>query len=291
MSEPRFTVVIPCYNEEGAVETTVAAIRTALPDTASYRLIIVNDGSTDRSGEILARLAADDPGLQVVTHPHNRGYGAALKTGIHHADTEFVVITDADGTYPNERIPELVAAAENAAMVVGARVADDVVYPLIRKIPKAFLRTYASWLSRRSIPDLNSGLRVLRRDAVVKFLPILPNAFSFTTTITIALHTNQYDVVYVPISYAARTGASKIKPIRDTLRFIQLIVRTGTYFAPMRVFFPISVLLLFSAFVSFGIDVFAIRNLTDKTVLLFLFAMNTGMFALLADMIDKRSPR
>jgi hypothetical protein len=125
----------------------------------------------------------------------------------------------------------------------------------------------------------------------VKFLPILPNAFSFTTTITIALHTNQYDVVYVPISYAARTGASKIKPIRDTLRFIQLIVRTGTYFAPMRVFFPISVLLLFSAFVSFGIDVFAIRNLTDKTVLLFLFAMNTGMFALLADMIDKRSPR
>lgn len=291
MSEPGFTVVIPCYNEERAIEETIASIRAAIPERDTYRIIVVNDGSTDRSGELLAKIAQEDRGVRVLEHPVNRGYGAALKTGILHADTEFIVITDADGTYPNERIPELVATAGEAAMVVGARTAADVVYPLIRKIPKAVLRTYASWLSKRAIPDLNSGLRVLRRDVVLKFLRILPDTFSFTTTITVALHTNSYDVLYVPISYAARTGQSKIKPIKDTLRFVKLIVRTGTYFAPMRVFFPVSMMLVFLCLVSACVDVFYLKNFTDKTVLLALFAMNTGMFALLADMIDKRSPR
>jgi glycosyltransferase involved in cell wall biosynthesis len=283
-----FTVVIPCYNEEHAIVDTIRSIREAFPRT-ECAIIVVDDGSTDGSATVLARIERGDGNLRVVRHPRNRGYGAALKTGIEKADTEYVVITDADGTYPNERIPELVELALQADMVVGARVADGVVYPLIRKVPKAFLQVYASWLSGCKIPDLNSGLRVLRRSVVQRFLRILPDTFSFTTTITIAHHTNGYDVRYIPISYAARVGKSKIRPIRDTLNFINLIVRTGTYFAPMRVFFPFSVLLFLGSIGSALFDVFVIRNLTDKTVLLALFSMNTGMFALLADMIDKRS--
>lgn len=291
MRAPGFTVVVPCYNEEAAIEGTIAALRAALPDLASYVIIVVNDGSTDRSGPLLRALAERDRCLRVVEHARNRGYGAALKTGIRHAETEFVVITDADGTYPIARIPELVAAAADADMVVGARTAADVVYPLIRKIPKMVLKSYASWLARRNIPDLNSGLRVIRRAVVERFLPILPDTFSFTTTITIAMHTNGYEVVYHPIGYAARRGKSKIRPVRDTLRFVKLIVRTGTYFAPMRVFFPMALLLFLAFLVSLLVDVFYYGDLTEKTLLLILFSMNTGMFALLADMIDKRSPR
>ncbi|MGD8451830.1 MAG: glycosyltransferase family 2 protein [Phycisphaerae bacterium] len=289
MNQPQFSVIVPCYNEEAAIRETVAALRRALPDPETYELIVVNDGSTDRSAKILSELEREDAHLRVEHHPRNRGYGAALKTGIQRAHSELIVITDADGTYPNERIAELVAVARDADMVVGARTADDAVYPLIRKIPKAFLRTYASWLARRRIPDLNSGMRVFRRSVAQHFLRILPDGFSFTTTITLAMLTNFHDVRYIPIGYAHRKGRSKIRPIRDTVRFVQLIVRTGTYFAPMRVFFPFA-LVLFGAFILSALyDVFFLNNLTDKTILFFLFAMNTGMFALLADMIDKRS--
>jgi glycosyltransferase involved in cell wall biosynthesis len=291
MGAPGFTVVIPCYNEETAIEGTIAALRAALPDSADYAIVVVNDGSTDRTGALLRALAAHDSRLHVVEHPRNRGYGAALKSGIRHTESEFVVITDADGTYPIDRIPELVAAAAGADMVVGSRTAADVVYPLIRKIPKVVLKSYASWLSRCNIPDLNSGMRVIRRTVVERFLPILPDTFSFTTTITIAMHTNGYEVLYHPIGYAARRGKSKIRPVRDTLRFVKLIVRTGTYFAPMRVFFPVAFLLFVAFLASLMVDVFFYRDLTEKTLLLILFSMNTGMFALLADMIDKRSPR
>lgn len=285
---PDFSIIVPCYNEENAIRETVTTIRSSIPADSDFELIVVNDGSTDRSGEILRELAEAGQ-TRVVEHVRNRGYGAALKTGIKNSRSDFIVITDADGTYPIDRIPDLVRIAQEADMVVGARISSNVVYPLIRKIPKAFLRTYVSWLSRQNVPDMNSGLRVLRRSVVERFLRILPDSFSFTTTITLAMHTNGYDVRYVPIDYAARRGSSKIRPIRDTLNFIQLIVRTGTYFAPMRVFFPVA-LMLFVAFVgSLTYDVFVLRNLTDKSVLLMLFSMNTGMFALLADMIDKRS--
>ena len=227
MSQP-FLIALPVYNELGYVD---AVLRQVLE--YGSEVLVVDDGSTDGTSK---RLAARRD-IRLVRHDGNRGYGAALKTGIKNSRSDFIVITDADGTYPIDRIPDLVRIAQEADMVVGARVSSNVVYPLIRKIPKAFLRTYVSWLSRQNVPDMNSGLRVLRRSVVERFLRILPDSFSFTTTITLAMHTNGYDVRYVPIDYAARSGSSKIRPIRDTLNFIQLIVRTGTYFAPMRVFF------------------------------------------------------
>lgn len=284
------TVVVPCYNEEHAIGGTVAALRAALRDVA-YECVVVDDGSTDDSGRVLEDLARQDKRLRVVRHRRNRGYGAALKTAIKTARSPYIAITDADGTYPNERMAELLALARDteADMVVGARVSPDVKYPLIRKIPKMFLRTYAAWLAGRSIPDLNSGMRVFRRDVAERFVSILPDGFSFTTTITLAMLTNYLNVRYVPIDYAPRIGRSKIRPIHDTLNFVQLIVRTGMYFAPLRVFFPVAVGLFLLFCLSLCHDVFVLWNLTDKSILLLLFSMNTGMFALLADMIDKRS--
>jgi len=288
---PQFSIVIPCYNEVDGVAGTLAMIREQLQGAPVYELILVDDGSIDGTSAKLEAMKLSDPLLRVVHHEQNRGYGAALKTGIRHAKTDLIVITDADGTYPNERIPEMVKIAiedPTVAMVVGARIAADVQYPLIRRIPKVFLRRYSSWLSRQDIPDINSGLRVMRREVLEQFLPILPSGFSFTTTITVAMLTNYYDVRYVPIGYKARIGKSKIKPIRDTLRFVKLITRTGMYFAPMRVLMPPAALLFVAAFASAGYDIYE-RDLGDKTVLLFMIAMITSMFAMLADMIDKRN--
>jgi len=288
MSAPNFTVVVPCYNEEDAIGETIESLQQCLAGKGPYELIVVDDGSTDRSSEILRAAQKENTSLTVVHHAKNRGYGAALKTGIRRASSEIIAITDADGTYPHEQLPELISLAQEADMVVGSRTGTAVKYSWIRRIPKAFLSTYASWLAGRKIPDINSGMRVFRRSVVERFIKLLPDTFSFTMTITLATLRSNYDVRFVPISYAPRVGKSKIHPIKDTMRFCQLIVRTGMYFAPMRVLFPVGLVLLLGFFVSALYDVFVLKNITDKTVLLLMFALNTAMFALLADMIDKR---
>jgi glycosyltransferase involved in cell wall biosynthesis len=282
--------VIPVYDEEHAIEATLTSLR-AHPGLSPERceIIVVDDGSTDATGP---KLAALDPALRVrvLRHDVNRGYGAAIKSGVRLASNELIVLTDADGTYPNERIPDLVRLADDCDMVVGARIGDDVAIPLLRRLPKWCLRRFANWLVGREIPDLNSGLRVLRKISVLRFIDILPDSFSFTTTITMAMMTGNYTVRYEPIDYYARMGKSKIRPIRDTLLITQLILRTGIYFAPLRVFLPIAGLLLLATGTSLGVDL-ARSNLTDKTVVLFVASLNVAMFALLADMIDKRSGR
>ena len=283
------SVVVPCFNEKDAVQATLHQLESTLASIASFEIIAVDDGSTDGTREILDRVAPDIATLRVIKHPSNRGYGGAIKTGIRAARGRYLAITDADGTYPNDRIPELLAHAEDGAdMVVGARIGKDVVYSKLRAFPKAFMRRYCVWVTRQPIPDMNSGLRVFRRDVLERFLSCLPNTFSFTTTVTIAFLTNYHRVDYVPISYAPRIGSSKIQPIRDTIRFMQLIVRTALYFAPLRVFGPLILLLWATFAVALGYDVMFRDNLGDKTVLLLTFAMNVTIIALLADMIDKR---
>ena len=283
---PAFSLVLPVYNEELAIASTLDELHKILRSGGcEYEIITVNDGSTDRTGEILR----DCIDIRLIEHPRNRGYGAALKTGIRYARYPLIVITDADGTYPNERIPQLVTLATQADMVVGARIGTNVQYPTIRKIPKWFLLQFAQWVSRSSIPDLNSGLRVFRKSVVTRFLKILPDTFSFTTTITLAMLTNNYIVHYEAIDYRYRVGKSKIKPIRDTLRFVQLILRTGVYFAPLRVFLPLATVFFLGCTFTLIQDIFVREDLTERTLILFIAATQTAMFALLADMIDKRT--
>ncbi|MBE9125819.1 MULTISPECIES: glycosyltransferase family 2 protein [unclassified Coleofasciculus] len=283
---PAFSLVLPVYNEEKGIEPTLEHLQENLKLISSeYEIIAVNDGSTDNTGEIL-RSRSD---IRVIEHRRNRGYGAALKTGIRQANYPLIVITDADGTYPNEMIPYLASLTSNADMVVGARIGANVRYSNLRKIPKWFLIRFAEWITRSRIPDLNSGLRVFHKNVVERFLNILPDTFSFTTTITVAMLTNGYVVHYEPIDFHHRQGKSKIKPIRDTLRFIQLILRTGVYFAPLRVFMPIAGLFFASFLFTFIQDIFVRENLTERTLILLIAATQIGMFALLADMFDKRT--
>lgn len=285
-----FTIVLPCFNERGAVADTIAQLRTLLATDLPYEIVAVNDGSSDGSGEILNQLAGCGPRLRVLHHDRNRGYGAALKTGIRGARGRFIAITDADGTYPNERLPELVLRCRDVDMVVGARVGADVAYSRLRALPKAVLRFWVSWIAGRNVPDINSGMRVFRRDAAEPFIGIFPDGFSFTITITLAMLTTYRSVEFVPVGYRRRVGRSKIQPIRDTLRFAGIILRTGIYFAPLRAFAPVILALGTLAAASLARDVFR-GDLTEATLLLFLFTMNAGMFTLLADMIDKRMAR
>ena len=230
--------------------------------------------------------------LTLIHHDLNAGYGAALKTGIMNATTKHIVITDADNSYPNERIPELydLYIGDGFDMVVGARTTKEAAIPLIRRPPKWCLNKLANYLARTKIPDLNSGLRIFKRDVVLEHINLICDGFSFTTTLTLIMLCNSYRVKYLPIAYHKRSGKSKIRPLKDTINFVYLICSTVMYFRPLRVFLPPGVLLLF---LSIGIAVYqavAIANVTTVTLLLF----QTGFFlvalALLADLVSKSRP-
>ena len=287
------SIIIPCFNEVEAIEQTINQILNTLAENSQHHweLIVVDDGSTDGTRERLNKLCNENSKelFRVIFHSRNLGYGGALKTGIQRSRFDLICITDADGTYPNNRIPELLLQAQEHDMVVGARVGQDVTYSKIRSIPKMILVPWVSFLCGTNVPDMNSGLRVFRRDLALRYLKILPDGFSFTTTITICFLRNRRDVIFTPISYSKRIGKSHIKPLKDTLRFIQLIARTGMYFAPMRLLTPLFLIFiaLFSASALF--DIFILQDLTDKTILLAFICINVLMFAMLADMIDKRS--
>ena len=289
------SIIIPCYNEKHAIRDTIEWILSVIRDSKlkNVEIIAVNDGSTDGCEQVLNALTkehhSDD--LLVVHHKRNQGYGAALKTGIRRSQSDYICITDADGTYPNDRIPDLIEqiSSKDLDMVVGARIGPNVEYSKIRSIPKMILVPWVSFLCGTDVPDMNSGLRIFRRDRSIDFLKLLPDGFSFTTTITICLLRNRYAVEFTPISYARRIGKSHIKPIQDTLRFTQLILRTGMYFAPLRLLSPLIVALATLFSISSLYDLTILNNLTDKTVLLGFASLNVFMFALLADMIDKRS--
>lgn len=283
------SVVMPCHNEEGALEPTLRAVAAALAAVPGSEIVVVDDGSTDGSGAVLERLTSGGEihDLTLVRLARNRGYGAAIKRGVRRARGELVVLIDADGTYPAERIPQLVAAASDAAMVVGARTAPGASHPFARRPAKALLRAWVSWLVGERVPDMNSGLRVVRRDLLERYAPLLPDGFSLTTTLTVALMRSGAEVRFVPVEYRRRVGRSKIRPLRDTLGFMQTVLRIGMYFAPMRVVMPIAALLGAGFAVSLGYDVLVLRDLTEKTLLLLLSSLQIGVLALLADMLNR----
>jgi glycosyltransferase involved in cell wall biosynthesis len=289
MSNPNVSVLVPCYNEEHAVAQTIEKLESALATLGDFEIIAINDGSTDRTLDQLQSLQHHHRHLRVVNHERNRGYGAALKTGMRNAAAPLIAIIDADGTYPIADLPKLIALCERFDMVVGARTGADVTYSTLRKIPKFFLRAWINWIVKMKVPDINSGMRVFRKEMAQKFVRVLPNGFSFTITITISSLRNNYRVHFEPINYFQRKGKSKIHPIKDTLRFLQIIGRTGMYFAPLRILAPLIVILGLGSLASVGYDIFVLRDLTEKSLVLLMSTFNVAMFAMLADMIDKRS--
>lgn len=280
------SIVIPAYNEEAGCLPVLRQLVATMEDSGlEYEVIVVDDGSTDSTPEKLREI---EGAITVLRHERNMGYGAALKTGIRHSSHDLIVITDADGTYPNHRIPELVDMMDGQAMVVGARIGKSVKIPLVRRPAKWAINRLADYLAQTSIPDLNSGLRVMRRDVLLRFLKLLPQGFSFTTTITLAMLTNGFPVRFEAIDYEQRAGRSKIRPIRDTLTFTQLIIRTVMCFEPLRVFVPLSMILVLASAIVLVASWIQGEVMDVTTVVLFVAGIQLLATGMIADIIDRR---
>jgi len=280
------SVVVPVYNEEGGVGSFLEALLSEIARGGRpWELLVVDDGSTDRTRD---RIEAYAEKIRIMRHMENRGYGAAIKTGIHAARFPIVLIVDADGTYPTEAIPRLLSGwDEGTEMVVGARIGPDVNMPLVRRPAKWLLKRLAEYLSEREIPDLNSGLRAFRRETALRYIHILPNRFSFTTTITLTFLSEGLGVRFVQINYHKRVGRSKVRSA-DALNFLILIVRTITYFDPLRIFLPASLFMLLLFLTRLSYDIFVLSNIADTSIILFVGTFLTAAIGILADLIVRR---
>ena len=255
----------------------------------SYELVAYDDASSDETLARLEEAAASFPRLQVVHFQRNGGSGTVRRIGTQQARGEIVVWTDADMTYPNERIPELVQMLEKdpaVDQVVGARTSEEGSYKILRVPAKWFIRKLAEQLANSEIPDLNSGLRAFRREVALPYLRLLPAGFSCVTTITLAFLSNQHDVRYMPIEYAKRSGTSKFRFVSDAYRYILQVVRMVMYFNPLKVLMPVALFLL-GLGVAKGIFDMVVHPLlfAVNTVLIFVSGLIIASLALLADLI------
>lgn len=278
------SVVIPVFKEqEKVVKHTVHEVISSLEKVKGlrYEIIIVNDGTPDETYSSLAK-----KNVSVVSHSTNKGYGSALKTGIHSAKFSWIAITDADGTYPNKDFHKLIGALDNNDMIIGARPWKQISF--IRRFPKKILTSFASFLAGEKIVDLNSGMRIFRKDLCREFWRLYPKGFSFTSTITMGFLTQQYKVRFFPIRYKKRVGKSHIKPIKDTVRFFTLVSRLTLYFNPIKFFFPLSLVFLLLAIARGMRDYLLEGALGGLSLVLFFISFQIFFFGLLAEIINKK---
>ena len=277
------SVVLAAYNEASCIEEELDKIRSALDATSfSYEIIVVDDGSSDAT----ARIVEGYERVELIRHRVNQGSGAARKTGTLAAGGEFVVWSDVDLSYPNERIPDLVKHLQHTAadQVVGARDSERGTMKMLRVPAKYLIRKLACFLTGTPIPDLNSGLRVFRREVGLCYVDLLPKGFSCVTTITLAFLCNGHRVEYLPIRYFKRAGKSKFHPIKDTYRYITQLARMITYFEPLKIFLPLSLSLIGLGAVSSGVNLVRTGSLQEMDIIIMMVGFLIGVLGMLADL-------
>ena len=284
-NKKKLSLIIPAFNEEETIGMTIDEIKNVLEKSnIDWEIIVVDDGSHDRTPEIVK-----SKGVRILQHERNKGYGSSIKDGVRNAKFDLIGIIDGDGTYPPELIPVMLEKMDVNDMVVGARIGKNVKIPMIRKPAKWVINKLANYLSGEKIPDINSGLRIMKREVIEKFINLLPDGFSLTTTITLAMLTDGHKVAFHPIDYRRRKGRSKIRPIRDTLNFFQLIIRTIMYFDPLKIFFPLSLMLLLASALVLVISYFFAKQVMDiTTIVFFVGALQMLAIGLIADLVVKR---
>jgi len=244
---PVISIVIPAYNEVGAIAGIVQRVHRVVEDLGrSYEIIVVDDGSQDDTA-----VKAEEAGARVISHPYNIGNGAAVKTGIRNARGDILVMMDGDGQHAPEDIPRLLEKLGPYDMVVGARTAESET-DSHRDIANQAYNLFATYVCNHKIDDLTSGFRAIKADIARGFAYLLPNTFSYPTTITLASVRSGYSLAYVPIKTRRRIGKSKIKLFRDGSRFLLIILKIATFFSPLRVFVPAS-LLMFLTGIGYGL--------------------------------------
>ena len=276
------SVIIPALNEEKAIGMVIDQIKESLKKTSrELEIIVVDDGSTDKTSEI-----AKSKHAHVIRHPIPGGYGLSLRDGIFKAKHNSLVIIDADGSYPAEKIPSFVDALEEFDMVIGARTGSIYKQSLIKYPLRKIFQLLCEFVTGVNIPDVNSGLRAFRKDVVMKFKENYCLGFSFTTTITLAFHLNGHFVKYVPIEYYQRVGKSHVRLFKDTLRATQIITQAILFYNPIKLFLLLTMSFLMIAVIAFG---FYFVNPTEFALMLGQSFMIVGFLffgiGLLADTI------
>jgi glycosyltransferase involved in cell wall biosynthesis len=290
------TIVLPCYNEQDHVLLELERISKAMDSSPyDYELLVIDDKSTDNTLAVLQEALPHFPQMRLVAFQRNGGSGTARRIGTADARGRVVVWTDADMTYPNDRIPEFVQYLHDRPdvdQVVGARTSEQGTYKLLRVPAKWTIRKIAESLAGTKIPDLNSGLRAFRREVALPYLRLLPPGFSCVTTITMSFLSNQKPVEYLPIDYAKRAGTSKFHFVRDAYRYILQVLRMVMYFNPIKVLMPLALVLLIGGGLKAAFDVVryaVVENqwlyVTTNAVLLIVSGLIIGAVALLADLI------
>lgn len=285
MSAPRTTILLPAYNEEHGAQHVIEGVRKALSNVPfEYEILVVDDGSTDRTAAIAA-----ESGARVVHHHGRRGAGAAIRSGILESRGEFLLMMDMDGTYPPDSIPVLLSLLDKFRQVIGARRKEAGTLPLLRATVKTLLRKLGEFLIRQPIPDINSGMRAFRRKDAMAFLHLLPDGHSCVSTLTLCFIGMGLSVRFEPIDYSPRIGTSKFRVVRDTARFLVQIVRTVTYFAPLRIFLSASLAFFLAGAGKSAWDYHRRGGLEESDIVLFTFGAITGMMGMLADLIVRQS--
>lgn len=284
------TAIVPAYNEAEAIAGEVHAIERAFASSAlgPLEVLVVDDGSTDDTAQL-----AREAGATVITHPMNMGQGAAIKTGIGRSRGAHIVLIDGDGTYPTEDLPKLVSFSVESGyeQVVGDRQREMGSMRLLRIIVKRLLRTFAAFLSGQAVGDLNSGMRVLTREAALRYLSLIPDGFSNSTTLTLASLSHGGRIAFIPIEYHARKGGpSKFRPVGDTYNMILTVIRMVMYVDPLRVLLPVAALFFVAGVTKAVTDLIRFDlHITTSSVLITITAIQIAAIALIADLIVRRT--
>jgi len=280
MTDLRFSIIIPVYNEEQAIADVITDLKQYLSNKFSgqYEIIAVNDGSKDRTAEILKSIN----GIKTINHPYNKGYGASVKTGVLASQFEWILTFDSDGQHYQVDIERMISNCLDFEMIVGAR--QGYQGPALRQPGKKLLLWVAQYLVEKKIPDLNSGLRLIKKCYFKKYAHLLPNGFSWTTTITLAFFKEGLNVNYIPIKIKQRQGGkSSVKPA-DAAKVLILILRIVMLFSPFKVFLPASAVLFLSG-VLISLPELVQGNISDSLLLFFVSGLIIFFFGLIADQV------
>jgi len=275
----QFSLIIPSRNEADSLRTLLPALSRYVPQDTE--IIVVNDGSTDDTPAICASY-----GVKVVSHPYSMGNGAAVKSGARAAKGEVLIFMDADGQHRPEDIPKLLEKmAQGYDMVVGARVGNSHA-GAHRAVANDLFSRFASWMVWQKVEDLTSGFRAVKAAKFRKFLYLLPNGFSYPTTITMSFFRAGFSVAYVPIHTPRRIGKSHIHPLRDGVRFLLIIIKIGTLFSPLRLFLPVSAAFFFTGLGYYLNTFLSSGRFTNMSALLFISAILTFLIGIVSEQIS-----
>ena len=271
------SIVIPVFNEAENLEGVIKKI-TVL-DLPGCEIIVVDDGSTDGSADVALKVGAN-----VIRHPYNIGNGAAVKSGIRVARGKIIVLMDGDGQHQPQDIPKLLAETRDYHMVVGAR-AKGSKLRFHRYAANLIYNLLASYVTQFNVKDLTSGFRALPRVDAMRFIDLLPNTFSYATTLTLAFLRSGLTVKYVPIHTLYRSGQSKISLVSDGFRFLLIITKIATLFAPFRIFLPVSVVCFLGGLTNYIYTYVTQHRFTNMSVFMFTTAVIIFMLGLISEQI------